>query len=587
MTAKKVKILLLSVAAGLLSVADKHYSLFYLCAPTLTASAERIGLSRQGVLLGQLGGLFFAEGRQLLPLIALIYLVCSLKKRSVSPILLFSLSALYQGAHYQITGGRLSELLLGLCAAVLSACALFFTEYIRDKQAWTARLVLSLMLLMLTDSVVLGGISMQVSALLLILLWGNEELWHTAIGTTVIALSAAAVGGEWLLLPIYPAAAAAVCVMQSGGKKRYATAALLCSEAALLITGAWREYPLWLISPPLSSLIFMFFPNKKRSSPVSTDELPRRYDDLVRQVEGLEQASRRRISFYPEIASRATELLTQTGAQDVRVTCAKDLLGGFFLDAAFTKKESQLTTAALLGLMERACGVSLAVRRYHDSGEEVYACFVRRPPYTVDCAALCRTKEGETVCGDSALAFRADQNRYVLLLSDGMGSGKDAFAQSRWTVTLLQKLLKAGLRAEGALGMVHSSLKLAQQDIGFATADLCSIDLWKSTASFVKAGAVSAFILSDSEITEVCGISMPLGATESPDMAIVTEQLSPNDLILLISDGAYECKDEILYALQKHRTLPVRELVQKLMHCTDGKSSDDVTVLVARFCKNK
>ena len=87
---------------------------------------------------------------------------------------------------------------------------------------------------------------------------------------------------------------------------------------------------------------------------------------------------------------------------------------------------------------------------------------------------------------------------------------------------------------------------------------------------------------------EVCGVSMPLGAPDTPDVAARTEQLQAGDLILLISDGAYERKDEILYTLQRHRSFPLRKLAKQLMRSAlpDGQAEDDFTVLIAQICKN-
>ena len=592
--------LLLSAAVGLLSAADKHYTLFDLCAPALAAGAGTPYLSPHAVMLGQGVGVWMAGKIELLPVLLLIYLLRLLicrKGRVVSPIALSCIMAVYEVLLFGMMNHSGIELLLGCCKAVLSGCALFFTENLKDmpphdppSMGELCNLVLvGLLLLLLCDAPMLDGLVLGFAALLLILFCGRLPLWQAAAGGTLFAIAVPIISTQASTLPIFLSATAAVCVMGRFGKKRYTAALLLCSELTLLPTGLWLEQLLWLLIPPLAAGVYWILPLPEQAPrPVGKEALGDQYQALVEQVDKLQQATGRRISFYPEIASRAAELLRKAGADDINITCAKDLLGGFFLDVSFQKSESGLTPSALLGLMERACGFALATGKYHESQGGVYACFGRRPPLTVKCAALCKTKEGETVCGDSAIAFSADQSHYVLLLSDGMGSGKDAFAQSRWTVTLLQKLLRAGMNAEGAFGMVHSSLKLAQQDIAFATADLCTIDLQTGRARFIKAGAVSTFILRGEQIMEVCGVSMPLGAPDTPDVAARTEQLQAGDLILLISDGAYERKDEILYTLQRHRSFPLRKLAKQLMRSAlpDGQAEDDITVLIAQICKN-
>ena len=58
---------------------------------------------------------------------------------------------------------------------------------------------------------------------------------------------------------------------------------------------------------------------------------------------------------------------------------------------------------------------------------------------------MLRPKEGETACGDQLAVFTVGNTLYMLL-SDGMGSGTAAHAESAMTVRLLRSFLKAGIR---------------------------------------------------------------------------------------------------------------------------------------------
>lgn len=587
----------LSVILGAVSVTDKHHSLFLLAAPSLSAAALRLRLTPTGVMLGQLCSLVFPEARWLTGLLLLIWAwpfafpAKVRARRQLSPLMLFLLCALWEGGRFVLRpdGGTL---LIGLCGAVLSACALYFLTFFRsgDKHSgkvFVAELMLSLFALMLSDSTFLDGALPLSAAVLMILICSRKRLWQCLLEGSLISLAAALISRQWEALPMLLAAVAAVSAMQKWGKRICSAAVVLCGLLALLPAGVFLEHPFWLLCAPAAGGIFLFLPLPTPPSREESLPLSAQYEALVRRVDKLQQSARRRITFHPEIAERASLLLRQAGAMNISVTAAEDLLGGFFLDLTFSG--STLTESALLGLMERAAGFALSPRRCFLRETDSCASFVRRAPFTVQCAALCKTKEGETVCGDNALAFSADQSHYVLLLSDGMGSGKEAFAQSCWTLTLLQKLLRAGVRAEGALGMVHSSLRLANEDVAFATADLCSIDLFTGKARFIKAGALSSFILRGDRIIEVSAVSMPLGATEHPDMAATTHSLKEGDLILLISDGAYERKDQLLFALQKHRTESTDTLARRLMAAVLTKEKapdDDITVLIARLIKN-
>ncbi len=593
----------LSVLLGVLSVTDKHHPFFYLAAPTLITAASKLNLIPSAIYLGQLCSFFIPAARPLLPLLTALWLLPFAypahirSKRMISPVMLATILFGWETIRYFF--GYQSDIILRICGTILSACFLFFINYIRNDvpkrqnprpKDFIAYLITGVFILMICNSRIADGLSTQIVALFLILLSSLMNFWQSLLGGCFISLTATLIVGDFTALPMLLSATAAVNVMHKWGKRSYTAAFVLCALLALLPGGMFLEHPLWLTSAPIAAIIFLLIPvhpiSKKQSAPSAS--LDGQYEQLVQQVDKLQQSAKGRISFYPEIAERANILLQQAGAKNISVTCAKDLLGGFFLDVNF--EGSDLTDSALLGLMERAAGFALTPRQSFVKKQGTFACFVRRAPFTIQCAALCKTKEGETVCGDNALAFSSDQSHYVLLLSDGMGSGKDAFAQSFWTVTLLQKLLRAGLRAEGALGMVHSSIRLASEDVSFATADLCSINLWTGQARFIKAGALSSFILRGEQIIEVSAVSMPLGATETPDVAATVQALQEDDLILLISDGAYESKDHLLFALQKYRKFPIDALARHLMQSTLSetlKAEDDITVLVARFCKNK
>ena len=53
-----------------------------------------------------------------------------------------------------------------------------------------------------------------------------------------------------------------------------------------------------------------------------------------------------------------------------------------------------------------------------------------------------KAKNGESVCGDNAAAFKGADEHYYINLTDGMGSGKEAYSKSNDAVNILKKLLK-------------------------------------------------------------------------------------------------------------------------------------------------
>ena len=597
--------ILISLAVGFCAALPKHTDALSLSGACV-AAAPTLGGNAFAVFAGQAAGcLLTGNLRRDLPVSAVCCLFLLLFRRNIRkgkdfpPALLGGIRGAW-GVILTVPDFHVTALLLTLCQAALESTVLFFAQHARSlrltalskREARLTAFITGGVMLWLADGGTAGvSLSRAVTFFLLaacVIL--PDPVFGVAYGT-LYALSGALL--ETSLTPFLPVAMAALCAgisFRTAGRGKTLTSFAVGGLGVWVVCGGFFQLP--LLPPELAAAIAAAWrlPRKKpRPAYIPARSLPAQYRDLAKRVDDLCRTGAARVTFFPETARAARDALRRAGYLAPGVTCAKDLLGGFFLDVSFEKNGSPLSPHALLGRMERVCGFPLAIRRYSEEGGSVSACFVRKAPFTVQCAAVCKTKTGETVCGDNAVAFSTDQDHYMLLLSDGMGSGKTAFAQSFWTVTLLQKLLRAGVGAKGAVSMVHSSLQMKNEDVSFATVDLCGIDLVTGQAEFIKAGAATTFIVRQDRVTEVSAVSMPLGATDSADVATVRETLSPGDVVVLISDGALDQKDKLLSLLPEKRDLPCETLAGDLMRCVceeSGTPDDDVTVLAARFCEN-
>lgn len=104
------------------------------------------------------------------------------------------------------------------------------------------------------------------------------------------------------------------------------------------------------------------------------------------------------------------------------------------------------------------------------------------------------TREKEKVSGDNYICRQEDGGRFVMCLSDGMGSGMDACRESEIVVELLEQFLESGFSQETAARMVNSALVLNGREGMFSTVDICAVDLYTGICEFLKAGAAATFI---------------------------------------------------------------------------------------------
>ena len=168
----------------------------------------------------------------------------------------------------------------------------------------------------------------------------------------------------------------------------------------------------------------------------------------------------------------------------------------------------------------------------------------QRPRLAAKYGAASRAREVGLPCGDSWIARPLPDDRLLLLLCDGMGSGEAAARESAGAARLLGKLLAAGARWPLAVETANAALINASEEEMFSTADALVLDLSSGMAELAKLAACPTLIVRDGCVERVGSGSMPLGIVERPRPCVARVQLLPGDLVLMASDGVLDVADE-------------------------------------------
>lgn len=200
-------------------------------------------------------------------------------------------------------------------------------------------------------------------------------------------------------------------------------------------------------------------------------------------------------------------------------------------------------------------------------------------------------KEGQSKSGDNCCAMSLSDNRYVMAISDGMGSGKRAAAESGVTISLLEQLLSAGFDRMATVNLINSALVLKSGVESFATIDVSLIDLMSGTAEFVKIGSAASYIKrEDGRVDTIYCTSLPAGILTTVDMELSSKRLFDGDMLIMVSDGVADAKrgvdwiEEYLQELDSDDPEEVAELILKeAVICKKGHVDDDMTVVAARI----
>lgn len=212
-------------------------------------------------------------------------------------------------------------------------------------------------------------------------------------------------------------------------------------------------------------------------------------------------------------------------------------------------------------------------------------------------------REGEMRTGDSHSVQELPRGEAVLLLSDGMGSGGQAFRESSRMVELLEQFLEAGLESSAAMKLIQSSLFLRSAmparagEESFVTVDLFRVDLCSGLTRYLKVGAADSFLVRDSVVNRLSSPGLPAGILAPRELQEEELQLREGDFLVMVTDGFLDCFREgdvleiIRSVISGRRQNNARELARILLDSAliqcGGSPQDDITVLVTGFWENE
>jgi len=198
------------------------------------------------------------------------------------------------------------------------------------------------------------------------------------------------------------------------------------------------------------------------------------------------------------------------------------------------------------------------------------------------------TKTGSASSGDSHSLIRLGNNKYLLALCDGMGSGENAHKMSALTIGLIENFYKAGFDDEYILNSINNFLRADNQE-DFSTIDLCVIDLTKEILDFIKLGATYGVIKRENKVEKVESGTLPIGVLGQVSPNVSHFAVSNKDMIIMVTDGItdafeeYENFAEFVNSITSINPQVVAQSILDEAILRNGSiAKDDMTVLVAR-----
>lgn len=258
------------------------------------------------------------------------------------------------------------------------------------------------------------------------------------------------------------------------------------------------------------------------------------------------------------------------------------------------KKISRILTKVLKDkfiIQAQECGL-------RENKEKCKFCYMSEDKYQVQIGVATSTKADSSVSGDSHVETKLEDGKYLLALSDGMGSGPEAMKSSKIAVKMLERLLKAGFEKEVSVGLINSTLTATSKEDMYATLDIQILDLFNGNMEFIKNGACPTYVKRKEEVQLLKAITLPAGILAKNDLVVYDYDLQEGDILVMCSDGIIESNNEYInkelwvkYLLEDIKTDDATKIANLILEeAIDndfGRQKDDMTVIVTKVNKKR
>ena len=200
-------------------------------------------------------------------------------------------------------------------------------------------------------------------------------------------------------------------------------------------------------------------------------------------------------------------------------------------------------------------------------------------------------REEISFCGDSVSIFENRDKRFFAVISDGMGSGREAAAVSEICTRFVESMLSVGRMNGELLSMLGGFLSgrcegsLCECS---ATVDLMETDLITGSTVFFKSGAAPTYIYRNGDLFKLRSRTMPIGILPESESKRYEFSLSAGDVVIMMSDGVTGNEEECpwLFDLlrQNVESSSIERTAELIVKYAVGHGSeDDISVVVVRI----
>jgi stage II sporulation protein E len=220
-----------------------------------------------------------------------------------------------------------------------------------------------------------------------------------------------------------------------------------------------------------------------------------------------------------------------------------------------------------------------------------YVSYKTAPVYDVAVGLAKETKGGMQTSGDTHAMTKLPSGKILLAICDGMGSGKVASEKSETSINLIENFYRVGFDNETIIQSVNKLLNLTSSNV-FSAMDISVIDLKNGEVDFIKQGATVGFIKRNEEVLRIESNTLPLGILDEVKPNLTKTVLTPDDIVVMMSDGVVDAfgEDDLVEYLRRLPSSSPQNLADTVLNRAKERqqnfAQDDMTVLCGKLFYN-
>ncbi len=219
-----------------------------------------------------------------------------------------------------------------------------------------------------------------------------------------------------------------------------------------------------------------------------------------------------------------------------------------------------------------------------ENKENTIVYIYKKPRVKLEYSHKILAKNNNVISGDNYYIKKDFNESYTFALSDGMGSGHNAYKESSEALKLISHLSTYHFSLKTILKLLENIYDLKCEYDSYATLDILNINTANMKLNLYKLGSTTSYIYHNNELQAFENKALPLKLDDINSSYEV--EYFKDDVILLFSDGIsdfltpLEIKNEIDFTLSTEQIM--NNILYKLKKKENNELKDDASIIVIK-----